>query len=266
MTRPHQRPEDAVRMAAQGLFRLDGRTALVTGARTGIGQAIAVGLAEAGAELILVGHTEDMAETEDAIRVAGRTSETLVLDLADPERVQEACARLLERRRVDILVNNAGVTFRGESKDVGYEDWRRVLDVNLDSVFLLSQACCGAMAARGEGKIITVASLLSLQGGIKVIPYTASKHAVAGLTKALANEWAPHGVQVNALAPGYIATNNTRPLIEDPKREAEIRSRIPAGRWGTPRDLVGAAVFLASPASDYVNGQLLVVDGGWMSR
>jgi 2-dehydro-3-deoxy-D-gluconate 5-dehydrogenase len=255
-----------VREAVKGPFSLEGRTALVTGARTGIGRAIAVGLAAAGADLILLGHTPDMAQTREAVRATGREAETVVLDLAEPERVAQGCARLLERRRVDILVNNAGVVHRGEAAEVSFGDWRHVLDVNLDSVFLLSRACGAAMVARGEGKIITVASLLSFQGGIRVSAYTASKHAVAGLTKALANEWGPHGVQVNALAPGYIATGNTRPLIEDPRREAEIRSRIPAGRWGRPEDVVGAAVFLAAPASDYVNGHVLVVDGGWMAR
>lgn len=253
-------------MTRKELFSLDGATALVTGARTGIGQAVAIGLADAGADLVLLGHTPEMARTEEEVRAAGRTSETLVLDLSRPEEVPAACAELLARRRVDILVNNAGVIHRGPAEEVGLADWRRVLDINLDAAFLLARACGAAMAARGAGKIINVASMLSFQGGLRVAPYTASKHAIVGLTKALANEWGPHGVQVNALAPGYIATENTRPLIEDPRREAEIRSRIPASRWGRPEDLIGAAIFLAAPASNYVNGHVLAVDGGWLAR
>jgi 2-deoxy-D-gluconate 3-dehydrogenase len=248
------------------MFSLKGKTALVTGARTGIGKAIAVGLAQAGADLVVLGHSPDFAEVTAEAEAAGASVETLIVDLADPDAVEPALAGLLARREVDVLVNNAGIIHRQPATDVSLADWRRVQAVNLDSVFALSQAVGRQMTARGSGKIITVASLLSFQGGINVSGYTTSKHAVAGLTKALANEWAPYGVQVNAIAPGYIATNNTEALRADPDREPAIRGRIPAGRWGTPEDLVGAAVFLAAPASDYVTGHVLVVDGGWMSR
>ena len=248
------------------MFSLKGRTALVTGARTGIGKAIAVGLAQAGADLVLLGHSPDFAEVTAEAEAAGAGVETMIVDLADPDAVEPALAELLARREVDVLVNNAGIIHRQPATDVSLADWRRVQAVNLDSVFALSQAVGRQMTARGSGKIITIASLLSFQGGVNVSGYTTSKHAVAGLTKALANEWAPHGVQVNAIAPGYIATNNTDALRADPDREPAIRGRIPAGRWGKPEDLVGAAVFLASPASDYVNGHVLVVDGGWLSR
>ncbi len=249
-----------------GLFSLKGRTALVTGARRGIGRAIAVGLAQAGADLLLAGRTADLHETAALVAEAGGTAERAVLDLAEPAAVPAAAAGLLTGRRIDVLVNNAGVIRRRPAVELEYRDWRQVLDVNLDAAFLLSQACGRQMLGRGEGKIITIASLLSFQGGINVVAYTASKHAVAGMTRALANEWGPHGIQVNAIAPGYIATDNTRPLREEPGREAAIRERIPAGRWGTPADLVGAAVFLACSASDYVNGHVLVVDGGWLAR
>jgi 2-deoxy-D-gluconate 3-dehydrogenase len=248
------------------MFSLKGKTALVTGARTGIGKAIAVGLAQAGADLVVLGHSPDFAEVRAEAEAAGASVETMIVDLADPDAVEPALAKLLNRREVDVLVNNAGIIHRQPATDVSLDDWRRVQAVNLDSVFALSQAVGRQMTARGSGKVITIASLLSFQGGINVSGYTTSKHAVAGLTKALANEWAPHGVQVNAIAPGYIATNNTEALRADPDREPAIRGRIPAGRWGTPEDLVGAAVFLASPASDYISGHVLVVDGGWMSR
>lgn len=244
------------------MFSLRGKTALVTGARTGIGRAIAVGLARAGADLVLLGHSDDFTDVTAEVEAAGSKADHLVVDLADPEAAKQAVSGL----HVDILVNNAGIIHRGPAVGVDLPDWRRVLTVNLDSVFTLCQAVGVQMLARGSGKIINIASLLSFQGGINVSGYTASKHAVTGLTKALANEWAPHGIQVNAIAPGYIRTNNTVALQEDPEREAAIRDRIPDGHWGSPEDLVGAAVFLASAASDYVNGHVLVVDGGWMSR
>jgi 2-deoxy-D-gluconate 3-dehydrogenase len=245
------------------VFDLSGRTALVTGARGGIGAAIAVGLAAAGADLVLHGHHDNLAETEASVRALGRKASTVVADLSRPE----AAASLAEEHAgVDILVNNAGIINRGPAVAVPLDRWREVLAVNLDSVFAMSQVIGRAMVHRGAGKIITVASLLSFQGGLNVSAYTASKHAVAGLTKALANEWAPHNVQVNAIAPGYIETDNTAALQADPVREPQIRQRIPAGRWGKPADIAGAAVFLACPASDYVNGHVLVVDGGWMGR
>jgi 2-deoxy-D-gluconate 3-dehydrogenase len=245
------------------MFDLTGRTALVTGARTGIGRGIAAALAGAGADLVLHGHHDDLDEVEDETRAAGRLTRRWVLDLSDPSRVADAAASLPP---IDILVNNAGIIRRGPALSQSSGDWRDVLAVNLDSVYFLTRAVGAGMVARGSGKVIMIASMLSFQGGLNVAGYTASKHAVTGLTRALANEWAPHGVQVNAIAPGYIATGNTEALRSDDEREAEIRARIPAGRWGRPEDLAGAAVFLASSASDYVNGHVLAVDGGWLAR
>jgi 2-dehydro-3-deoxy-D-gluconate 5-dehydrogenase len=245
------------------MFDLTGKTALVTGARTGIGRGIAVGLAQAGADLVLHGHRDDLDEVEEDVVKAGRGARRWVLDLADPSRVTDAAAELPP---LDILVNNAGIIRRGPALDQSPGDWYDVLAVNLDSVYFLTRAVGAGMVARGSGKVIMIASMLSFQGGVNVAGYAASKHAVTGLTRALANEWAPHGVQVNAIAPGYIATGNTEALRADRDREPEIRARIPAGRWGRPEDLAGAAVFLASPASDYVTGHVLAVDGGWLSR
>ena len=205
-------------------------------------------------------------ETAAAVRAAGRTAETVGVDLGDPAAVAGTAQEVLGTHQIDILVNNAGIIRRGPAESFDFADWRAVLSVNLDAVFLLSQACGAAMLERGSGKVITVASVLSFQGGLNVSAYAAGKHAVAGLTRSLANEWASRGVQVNALAPGYVETNNTQPLVDDEDRYAAIRDRIPAGRWASPREMVGAAVFLASPASDYVNGHVLVVDGGWMAR
>jgi 2-dehydro-3-deoxy-D-gluconate 5-dehydrogenase len=255
-------PSDAVSPP----FSLNGRTALVTGARGGIGQGIAIALAEAGADLILHGHHDDLDETEAAVRKAGRQARRFVLDLSEPSRVQAACDDQLGEARIDILVNNAGIIRRSPAVVSNAADWHDVLAVNLDSVFLLTQWAGARMVERGSGKVINVASVLSFQGGINVASYTASKHAVAGLTRALANEWASSGVQVNAIAPGYIVTSNTEALRADPQRLKAISERIPAGRWGTPADLAGAAVFLASPASDYVTGHVLAVDGGWLAR
>jgi 2-deoxy-D-gluconate 3-dehydrogenase len=248
------------------LFRLDGRTAVVTGASRGIGRAVALGLASAGADLILCGRAGSGAQTVADTRAAGTSVRHIELDLSDPVAVRATAAAVAAEVTVDILVNNAGVIDRGPAQDITPNGWSAVLDVNLSSLFFLSQQFGAAMVARGSGKIINIASLLSFQGGLRVASYTAAKHAVAGLTRALANEWAPAGVQVNALAPGYIATDNTAPLREDTDRYRAITERIPAGRWGTPADLVGAVVFLAAPASDYVNGHVLVVDGGWLAR
>ncbi|MEU6128658.1 2-dehydro-3-deoxy-D-gluconate 5-dehydrogenase KduD [Saccharopolyspora sp. NPDC047091] len=248
------------------LFSLRGRTALVTGARTGIGRAVALGLAGAGADLVLLGRTDDLGEVSEQAGALGVRAEGVGVDLADPAAAEPELAALLDRRPIDVLVNNAGIIHRQPAAQVSHADWRRVLDVDLDAVFLLCRLAGERMLARGHGKIINIASLLSFQGGLRVPAYAAAKHAVAGLTKSLANEWAPHGVQVNAIAPGYIRTNNTAALRADEERAAEIGSRIPAGRWGEPADLVGAAVFLASGAADYVNGHVLVVDGGWMAR
>ncbi|WP_426511786.1 SDR family oxidoreductase [Dactylosporangium sp. McL0621] len=246
-------------------FDLAGRVALVTGAGKGIGRAVAVGLARAGADLVLHARKEsDLDEAAAAVRREGRRASCWVQDLAAPAEALAASASALGD--VDILVNNAGVIHRGPALEQTYDTWRGVLAVNLDAVFVLTRAVGAGMVARGRGKVITVASLLSFQGGLNVAGYTVSKHAVAGLTRALANEWSAHGVQVNAIAPGYIETANTGPLRADEQRERSIRERIPAGRWGRPEDLVGAAVFLASPAADYVAGHVLVVDGGWMAR
>ncbi|WP_223701494.1 2-dehydro-3-deoxy-D-gluconate 5-dehydrogenase KduD [Sutcliffiella deserti] len=247
-------------------FSLHGKTALITGARTGIGQAIAVGLAKAGAKVVLVGHRDNMQDTELKVEQLGGSYETFLMDLSKVEEVKGKCEEILASLSIDIVVNNAGIIRREPAVSHSLEDWQAAMDTNINSVFLLCQAFAKPMLEREKGKIINIASLLSFQGGITVPGYAASKHAIAGLTKALANEWGASGIQVNAIAPGYIATNNTEALRNNEERNASILSRIPAGRWGKPDDLVGAAVFLASDASDYVNGHVLMVDGGWMAR
>lgn len=247
-------------------FSLKGKTALITGARTGIGQAISLGLASAGAHVLLLGHQDNLDYTKSKIDEIGGTYETILIDLSDTSTIREKLAPILEKYDIDILVNNAGVIHREPAAEFKEEEWLRVMDVNINSVFILSQEIGKTMIDRGSGKIINIASLLSFQGGLFVPAYTASKHAVAGLTKALANEWAGKGVQVNAIAPGYIETNNTEAIRKDEKRNQSILDRIPAARWGEADDLAGTAVFLASQASDYVNGHVLVVDGGWMGR
>lgn len=247
-------------------FDLSGRVAIVTGANTGIGRALAVALAQAGADVALVGRTPAQ-ETAEDVRAAGRRAAIIGADLSTIEPVQEVVDRTVaELGGLDILVNNAGIIRRADALDFTEEDWDAVIDTNLKSVFFLSQAAGRHMVAQGGGKIINIASLLSFQGGIRVPSYTASKSGVAGLTKLLANEWAAKGINVNAIAPGYIATNNTAALQADETRNRQILERIPAGRWGEPADLGGAAVFLASSASDYVNGHILAVDGGWLAR
>jgi len=251
-----------------GLFSLAGKRALVTGASRGLGQAIAVALAEAGADVVCAStRRSGTDETASFIHAAGRQAWQVEADHADRASVL-AMADEAERLAgpVDVLVNNAGTIRRAPAEDFPLEDWDAVVRTNLDSVFLLCQRFGRGMVERGAGKIVNVASLLSFQGGITVPAYTASKHAVAGLTKALANEWARHGVQVNAIAPGYFSTDNTERLRADPDRLRDISARIPAARWGDPEDLAGAVVFLSSRASDYVNGHVLVVDGGWMAR
>ena len=247
-------------------FALDGRTALVTGARDGIGRAAAVGLAEAGADLVLWGHRDNLDDAAAEVAAHGAKVKTVAADLTDEEAVQRTAERVLAEGEVQILVNKAGIIRRGPALDMPDRDWSEVLQVNLNSVFLLSKLFGGPMCERRSGKIINIASMLSFQGGINVMSYTVSKHAVTGLTRALANEWAPRGVNVNAVAPGYVATANTAVLRADPVREAEIRARIPAGRWAQPHEIVGAIVFLASSAADYVHGHVLAVDGGWLSR
>lgn len=247
-------------------FSLKGKTALVTGARTGIGQAISVGLAAAGAHLILVGHQDNMQETQDKITELQGTYETFLIDLSNVENLQSNLQPILDKYTIDILVNNAGIIYREPAAAHNVQEWNRVMDVNINSVFTLCQTIGKQMIEKESGKIINIASLLSFQGGINVPSYTTSKHAIAGLTKALANEWAAFGVQVNAIAPGYISTNNTEALRNNEERNKSILERIPAGRWGQADDLAGTAVFLASRASDYVSGHVLVVDGGWMGR
>jgi 2-deoxy-D-gluconate 3-dehydrogenase len=248
------------------MFDLTGKVAVVTGANTGIGQGIALALAEAGADVALVGRSE-ATETADKVRALGRRAVLISADLATIAPVPEVVDRTLaELGRLDILVNNAGIIRRADAVDFTEEDWDAVIDTNLKSVFFLCQAAARHMIAQGGGKIINIASMLSFQGGIRVPSYTASKSGVAGLTKLLANEWAAKGINVNAIAPGYIATNNTAALQSDEARNRSILERIPAGRWGDPSDLGGAAVFLASPASDYVQGHILAVDGGWLAR
>jgi 2-dehydro-3-deoxy-D-gluconate 5-dehydrogenase len=248
------------------LFDLSGQVAVVTGANTGIGQAIAIALAQAGASIVAVGRSS-MDETEAAVKTAGVGFHVIKADLGTIAPVKGIVAETLEiLGKLDILVNNAGVIRRADAVDFTEEDWDAVIDVNLKTAFFLSQAAGRHMLERGRGKIINIASLLSFQGGIRIPSYTASKSGLAGLTKLLACEWAGKGVNVNAIAPGYFSTNNTTALREDPDRNEAILARIPAGRWGTPAELGGAAVFLASKASDYVHGTVLPVDGGWLAR
>ena len=252
-------------------FRLDGKVALVTGAASGLGAAIAVALAQAGATVACHGNRRAAMQTAEAI---GPQASAFRADLSSPTGPEDLFAQVRERHgKVDILVNNAGTIHRDAAESTSLESWQKVLQVNLTSVFQLSQLTARDIIARSArspqratGKIINIASLLSFQGGIRVPAYAASKGGVAQLTKALANEWAPRGIQVNAIAPGYFATTNTEALQADETRNRQILERIPAGRWGQPSDLAGAALFLASPASNYVTGTILTVDGGWMGR
>jgi len=246
-------------------FRLDGKVALVTGAASGLGAAIAIALAQAGAHVAVHGNRRPATDTAEAI---GAHAMPFQADLAEIMGAENLFHQVKQHfGRLDILVNNAGTIHRNAAEDTLLEDWQRVLQVNLTSVFQLSQlAARDLLMRKAAGKIINIASLLSFQGGIRVPAYAASKGGVAQLTKALANEWASHGIQVNAIAPGYFSTSNTEALRADPARNRQILERIPAGRWGEPSDLAGAAVFLASPASDYITGTILTVDGGWMGR
>jgi 2-deoxy-D-gluconate 3-dehydrogenase len=249
-------------------FRLDGKAAIVTGSERGLGQGYAIALAQAGADILGVTYADDASETAAAVQAAGRRYVHLKADLMSLEPVPRIIeAALREFGRIDILVNNAGTILRNDAVDFTEREWDDVMNLNLKTVFFLSQAAARAMIKAGRGgKIINVASMLSFQGGIRVPSYTASKSGIKGLTMSMANEWAKHGIQANAVAPGYIATENTAPLRADPKRSEDILARIPAGRWGVPGDVAGAVVFLASPASDYVNGFTLAVDGGWLAR
>jgi 2-deoxy-D-gluconate 3-dehydrogenase len=249
-------------------FKLQHRIALVTGASTGLGAAIAVAVAEAGAHVACHGNSRSPQATCDRIKNAGGVAHPINGDLSQPETPRHLVDQTLERfGRIDILINNAGTIRRAPAADYSDEDWTAVIEVNLSSVFRLSKLAGKQMIERGDGgKIVNIASLLSFQGGITVPAYAASKGGVAQLTKALANEWAKHRINVNAIAPGYMRTANTAALQADETRNRQILERIPAGRWGEPEDLAGAAVFLSSQASDYINGHVLVVDGGWMGR
>lgn len=247
-------------------FSLAGRVAVVTGANSGIGQAIAVAFAAAGADIAVAGRSASE-ETGARVQAAGRRFLPIAADLSSTavcKDIVEEVSRGLGG--VDILVNNAGAIRRREALEFSEADWDAVMDVNLKTLFFLSQSVARHMIPRGGGKIINIASMLSFQGGVRVASYTASKSGLAGITRLLANEWAGKGINVNAIAPGYIATRNTEPLRQDEERNREIVGRIPAGRWGLPGDLTGAAVFLASRASDYVHGAIIPVDGGWLAR
>ncbi|PWB59046.1 MAG: 2-deoxy-D-gluconate 3-dehydrogenase [Bradyrhizobiaceae bacterium] len=248
-------------------FDLTGKAAIVTGANTGLGQGIAVALAQAGARVACVGRSS-MAETEKRIAAVGGRSCAIAADLVTIEPVRRIVDETVAwAGQVDILVNNAGMIRRADPLDYTEKDWDDVMNVNLKTVFFLSQAFARRIVAQGGGgKIVNVASVLAFQGGIRIPPYTASKHGLAGITRLLANEWAAKGINVNAIAPGYCVTKNTEAIRQDPDRSEAILARIPAGRWGEPEDMGGAAVFLASRASDYCHGTILVVDGGWLAR
>ena len=249
-------------------FRLDGRVALVTGASQGLGQSAALALAEAGADIAVIDYAE-ATETVTQVEALGRRAHSIRLDLvqATADDLEAAVAEVvMTLGRIDVLVNNAGIIRRAPVLEHSTKDWDDVLAINLDAVFHLSQRVGHRFVAQGSGKIINIASMLSFQGGVFVPGYAASKHAVAGITKSFANELAVHGVCVNAIAPGYMATENTAPIRADAARERSILDRIPAGRWGTPDDLAGPFVFLASSASDYLNGAIIPVDGGWLVR
>ena len=248
-------------------FDLSGKVAVISGANTGIGQGLAIGLAQAGADIAAIGRSRPT-ETQAHIEKLGRKFLFVEADLSSIAGVSDIVERVESAvGPIDVLINNAGTIKRNDALDFTEEEWDAVMDVNLKTLFFLSQAVAKSMVAAGRaGKIINIASMLSFQGGIRVASYTASKSGVAGLTKLLANEWAAKNINVNAIAPGYIATNNTAALRADEKRNAEILGRIPAERWGRPSDLAGAAVFLSSSASDYVHGTTLAVDGGWLAR
>jgi 2-deoxy-D-gluconate 3-dehydrogenase len=248
-------------------FRLTGKNALITGSSRGMGAAIAVALAQAGANVALHASRSVPGDVVRAVAETGVNHVALTADLRHPDHAPGLIEQTITALgSIDILINNAGITRRAPAVDYSLADWDDVLATNLTSVFRLCQCAARPMLERGSGKIVNIASLLSFQGGITVPAYAAAKGGIAQLTKALANEWAAHGVQVNAIAPGYMATDLTRALQSDPTRSRQILDRIPAARWGSPQDVAGAAVFLASPASDYISGHILVVDGGWLAR
>jgi 2-deoxy-D-gluconate 3-dehydrogenase len=248
-------------------FNLQGKVALVTGCDTGLGQGMALGLAEAGCDIIGVGRKTPR-DTEEKVVALGRRFSAIQADLSQPSVIPSVVEQAIEQQgKIDILVNNAGTIRRQDALAFSEQDWDDVMNLNIKSLFFLSQAVAKQFIRQNDGgKIINIASMLSFQGGIRVPSYTASKSAVLGVTRLLANEWAQYRINVNAIAPGYMATNNTQQLREDEVRNKEILDRIPAGRWGTPEDLQGAVVFLASGASDYVNGYTIAVDGGWLAR
>jgi 2-dehydro-3-deoxy-D-gluconate 5-dehydrogenase len=249
----------------ESLFSLKGKVALVTGSSRGLGKGIAVGLAKAGADIIGVGSGNSKSNTKELVEETGAKYYQLTVDLTNPEGAKQLAAEAIKLTgNVDILVNNAGIIRRNPVAEHSDEDWVDVININQHSVFYLCREIGKHMLQRGSGKIINIASMLSFQGGLTVPGYTASKHAVAGITKSLANEWASKGLNVNAIAPGYFATDNTAPIRENTDRKSSIEARIPQGRWGMPEDLQGAAIFLASDASNYMNGHILCVDGGWM--
>ncbi|WP_172370027.1 2-dehydro-3-deoxy-D-gluconate 5-dehydrogenase KduD [Sporosarcina jiandibaonis] len=248
-------------------FSLDGKVAIVTGGNKGLGQAYAVALAKAGADLFVVTHGTEWDETRELIEDTGRKVEFFQADLTDRKNAKELVAKCVEvYGKVDILINNAGTIRRAPLLEYTEEDWDAVVELNQNSMFFLSQEVAKLMVEQRSGKIVNIASMLSFQGGKFVPPYTVSKHGVVGLTKSFANELAEYGVQVNAIAPGYVKTANTAPIRADEKRNAEILSRIPAARWADPADLMGIVVFLSSKASDYMNGSVVAIDGGWLSR
>jgi len=249
-------------------FKLDGKTAVVTGAGRGLGQAVCVALAEAGANVFGTGFAPDAAATRALVEKAGRRFAYLSADLSSIEPIEKIFAAALEAfSRVDIVVNNAGIIRRADSVDFSEEQWDEVVNVNLKSVFFMCQAAARQfIAQKSGGRIINIASVLSFQGGIRVPSYTAAKSGIKGITMSMANEWAKFGINTNAIAPGYMVTDNTEAIRADAARNAAILERIPAGRWGEPGDIAGAAVFLASPAAAYVNGYTLAVDGGWLGR
>jgi 2-deoxy-D-gluconate 3-dehydrogenase len=254
-------------MSVANPFDLAGKRAMVTGANTGIGQGIAVSLAQAGAEVIAVGRSS-MDDTAARIAEIGGTMIDVSADLGKPGAAADMLARVWdETGPIDILVNNAGIIRRADAVDFSEQDWDEVMDVNLKTVFMLCQALARkAFAEKRKAKIVNIASMLSFQGGIRIASYTAAKSGLAGVTRLLANEWAAKGINVNAIAPGYIETNNTAVLRADPERSTDILKRIPAGHWGRPEDIGGTAVYLASSAADYVHGAVLPVDGGWLAR